>query len=156
MPLRPGHGGRRGVDQHRGGGDRSDVSADVKLSANWMAAGRPPGRGCRLYETVRAVGMELCPALGIAIPVGKDSMSMKTVWQHRRVSGRDGRPLSLIVSAFAPVVDVRRTLTPQLRARCQATPTLVLIDLGRGSNRLGVGAGAGLSTDRRRAGRRCR
>ncbi len=108
----------------------------VRLSANWMAAAGHPGEDARLYETVRAVGMELCPALGIAIPVGKDSMSMKTVW-----SGPEGQramtaPLSLIVSAFAPVGDVRRTLTPQLRTD-QGETDLILIDLGAGRNRLG-------------------
>ena len=108
----------------------------VRLSANWMAAAGHPGEDARLYDTVRAVGMELCPALGIAIPVGKDSMSMKTVW-----SGPDGQramtaPLSLIVSAFAPVGDVRRTLTPQLRTD-QGETDLILIDLGAGKNRLG-------------------
>ncbi|WP_296809808.1 phosphoribosylformylglycinamidine synthase, partial [Thiocapsa sp.] len=94
----------------------------------------------RLYATVRAVGLELCPALGIAIPVGKDSMSMKTVWE-----GAAGRrhemsaPLSLIVSAFAPVLDVRATLTPQLRTD-QGDTDLILIDLGQGRNRLGGSA----------------
>ncbi|MDJ0738096.1 MAG: phosphoribosylformylglycinamidine synthase [Gammaproteobacteria bacterium] len=112
---------------------------DVKLSANWMAAAGYPGEDARLYDTVRAVGMELCPALGIAVPVGKDSMSMRTVWQ-----GDDGEremtaPLSLIVSAFAPVDDVRRTLTPQLRSDA-GDSDLVLIDLGRGRNRLGGSA----------------
>ena len=110
---------------------------DIKLSANWMAAAGHPGEDARLYETVRAVGMELCPALGIAIPVGKDSMSMKTVWE-----GPDGArrsmtaPLSLIVSAFAPVTDARATLTPWLRTDLGDTD-LILIDLGQGKNRLG-------------------
>lgn len=110
---------------------------DIKLSANWMAATGHPGEDARLYDTVHAVGMELCEALGIAIPVGKDSMSMKTVWQ-----GPDGdqremtAPLSLIVSAFAPVADVHRTLTPQLRTD-EGDSDLILIDLGRGQNRLG-------------------
>ncbi|NEX20443.1 phosphoribosylformylglycinamidine synthase [Thiorhodococcus mannitoliphagus] len=110
---------------------------DIKLSANWMAAAGHPGEDARLYDTVRAVGMELCEALGIAIPVGKDSMSMKTVWQG---AGGDRcemtSPLSLIVSAFAPVADVRRTLTPQLRTD-EGDTDLILIDLGRGQNRLG-------------------
>jgi len=117
---------------------------DIKLSANWMAAAGHPGEDARLFETVRAVGMELCPALGIAIPVGKDSMSMKTVWQ--RPDGAQTAmtaPLSLIVSAFAPVTDVRRTLTPQLRAAAGESlhdSVLVLIDLGRGGDRLGGSA----------------
>jgi phosphoribosylformylglycinamidine synthase len=109
---------------------------DIRLSANWMAAAGHPGEDAALYDTVRAVGRELCPALGISIPVGKDSMSMATRWQQ------DGRqqavvaPLSLIVSAFAPSPDARRTLTPQLRTDLGETE-LILIDLGRGRNRLG-------------------
>jgi phosphoribosylformylglycinamidine synthase len=89
----------------------------VNLSANWMAAPAIPGDGADLYAAVQAVGMELCPALGITIPVGKDSMSMSTTWKDP-TSGADRRvtaPISLIVSAFAPVADVRLTLTPQLR-----------------------------------------
>ncbi|PZR07003.1 MAG: phosphoribosylformylglycinamidine synthase [Archangium gephyra] len=90
---------------------RIEKPGDVKLSANWMAAAGAPGEDARLYEAVKAVGAELCPALGIAIPVGKDSMSMRTVWDGKTVVA----PVSLIVSAFAPVVDVRKTLTPELR-----------------------------------------
>jgi len=109
----------------------------VKLSANWMAACGEPGEDADLYATVRAVGLELCPALGISIPVGKDSLSMRTQWQ-----GADGTlrkvtsPVSLIVSAFATLTDVRGTLTPQLD-RDEADTTLVLIDLGRGQCRMG-------------------
>jgi len=116
-----------------------DRLGDVKLSANWMAAAGHPGEDARLYETVQAVGMEFCPALGIAIPVGKDSMSMKTVWQQGDERREMAAPLSLIVSAFAPVGDVRRTLTPQLRTDLGDTD-LVLIDLGRGRNRMGGSA----------------
>jgi phosphoribosylformylglycinamidine synthase len=112
---------------------------DVKLSANWMAAAGHPGEDARLFDTVRAVGMELCPALGIAIPVGKDSLSMKTVWEEGGERGSVVAPLSLIVSAFAPVRDVRRTLTPQLRAD-RGDTDLILVDLGRGKNRLGGSA----------------
>src|SRR5262249_9531984 len=90
--------------------------SDVKLSANWMAPAGHPGEDVRLYEAVRAVGTELCPALGIAIPVGKDSLSMRTVWEDGGRKRSVTAPLSLIVSAFAPVTDVRRTLTPELRA----------------------------------------
>ena len=112
---------------------------DIKLSANWMAAAGHPGEDENLYDTVKAVGMELCPALGIAIPVGKDSMSMKTQWQdgdeHKSVTA----PLSLIVSAFAPVQDIRQTVTPELR-NDQGDTALLLIDLGRGRNRLGGSA----------------
>jgi len=108
----------------------------IKLSANWMAAAGHDGEDARLYDTVRAVGMELCPALGIAIPVGKDSMSMKTVWQDGDSRREMAAPLSLIVSAFAPVTDARRVLTPQLRLDAGDTD-LLLIDLGKGKNRLG-------------------
>ncbi|SDI60657.1 phosphoribosylformylglycinamidine synthase [Pseudomonas delhiensis] len=110
--------------------------ADIKLSANWMAAAGHPGEDARLYDTVKAVGMELCPALGITIPVGKDSMSMKTRWQDGEVEKSVTAPMSLIISGFAPVTDVRRTLTPQLRLDKGETD-LILIDLGRGKNRLG-------------------
>ncbi|MDZ7754689.1 MAG: phosphoribosylformylglycinamidine synthase [Gammaproteobacteria bacterium] len=112
---------------------------DVVLSANWMAAVGHPGEDAALYETVRAVGMELCPALGIAIPVGKDSMSMKTVWTEDGEERAVTAPLSLIVSAFAPVRDVRRTLTPALRSDCGDTD-LMVVDLGRGRCRLGASA----------------
>jgi len=112
---------------------------DVVLSANWMAAAGHPGEDVGLYEAVRAVGLELCPALGIAIPVGKDSLSMKTVWREDGEAKSVTAPLSLIVSAFAPVLDIRRTLTPELRTDLGATD-LILIDLGRGRNRLGGSA----------------
>lgn len=109
---------------------------DIKLSANWMAAAGSPDEDARLFDTVKTVGMELCPALGIAIPVGKDSLSMKTVW---RQSGQDvvmRSPLSLIITAFAPVSDIRLTLTPELRLD-KGDTRLLLIDLGQGRNRLG-------------------
>jgi phosphoribosylformylglycinamidine synthase len=136
----------------------------VNLSANWMAAPAVPGDAADLYAAVQAVGMELCPALGITIPVGKDSMSMSTVWEEKGADGAAGAqkritaPISLIVSAFAPVTDIRLTLTPQLRydlsdvgvslvdarGRTQGAPlqkigdsVLLLVDLGRGRNRLG-------------------
>ena len=112
---------------------------DIRLSANWMAAAGHAGEDARLYETVRAVGMDLCPALGIAIPVGKDSMSMRTVWRQADEERVMAAPLSLIVSAFAPVTDVRRTLTPQLR-RDAGDSDLILIDLGKGRQRLGGSA----------------
>ncbi|HEX7599913.1 MAG TPA: phosphoribosylformylglycinamidine synthase, partial [Polyangia bacterium] len=112
---------------------------DVKLSANWMAAAGHPGEDARLYEAVRAAGSELAPALGIAIPVGKDSMSMSTVWHEGGKEKRVTSPLSLIVSAFAPVTDVRRALTPQLRLD-QGESELLLVDLGLGKNRLGASA----------------
>ncbi|MCA9676114.1 MAG: phosphoribosylformylglycinamidine synthase, partial [Myxococcales bacterium] len=112
---------------------------DVKLSCNWMAAAGHAGEDARLYDAVRAVGAELCPALGIAIPVGKDSMSMRTVWRDDDGDHAVVAPLSLIVSAFAPVTDVRRALTPQLRAD-RGDTRLILIDLGRAQHRLGGSA----------------
>jgi phosphoribosylformylglycinamidine synthase len=107
----------------------------ICLSANWMAAAGHPGEDAVLYDTVKAVGEELCPALGIAIPVGKDSLSMKTVWKDAHGDHAVTAPLSLIVSAFAPVRDVRGTLTPQLRTD-QGDTDVILIDLGKGKNRL--------------------
>jgi phosphoribosylformylglycinamidine synthase len=124
---------------------------DIKLSANWMAAAGHPGEDARLFETVRAVGMEFCPALGIAIPVGKDSMSMKTVWAQDGERREMAAPLSLIVSAFAPVADVRPTLTPQLRVD-RGDTDLILVDLGFGRNRLG---GSALAQVYRQLGDRC-
>lgn len=111
----------------------------IKLSANWMAAAGHPGEDENLYATVNAVGMELCPALGIAIPVGKDSMSMRTQWQEGDEQKSVTAPLSLIISGFAPVKDVRKTVTPQLRTDAGLTD-LILIDLGWGRNRLGGSA----------------
>ncbi|XQE68034.1 phosphoribosylformylglycinamidine synthase [Pseudomonas sp. P3C3] len=115
---------------------RIEKLSDIKLSANWMAAAGHPGEDARLYDTVKAVGMELCPALGITIPVGKDSMSMKTRWQDNGAEKSVTSPLSLVISGFAPVQDVRQTLTPQLRLDKGETD-LILIDLGRGQNRMG-------------------
>jgi len=112
---------------------------EVKLSANWMAAAGHPGEDAELYDTVAAVGLELCPALGLSIPVGKDSMSMKTSWEEGGQPREVVAPLSLIVSAFAPCADARATLTPQLRA-LDADTLLLLIDLGAGRNRLGGSA----------------
>ncbi|WP_425318836.1 phosphoribosylformylglycinamidine synthase [Pseudomonas nitroreducens] len=113
-----------------------DKISEIKLSANWMAAAGHPGEDARLYDTVKAVGMELCPALGITIPVGKDSMSMKTRWQDGDAEKSVTSPMSLIISGFAPVNDVRKTLTPQLRLDKGETD-LIAIDLGRGKNRMG-------------------
>ena len=108
----------------------------IKLSANWMAAAGHGDEDARLHDTVRAVGAELCPQLGIAIPVGKDSLSMRSVWPADGATATQTAPLSLIVSAFAPVTDVRQSLTPQLRTDAGAT-RLLLVDLGAGKNRLG-------------------
>ena len=107
----------------------------VKLSANWMAACGEPGEDAALYATVKAVALELCPALGISIPVGKDSLSMRTQWRDAQGAKKVTSPVSLIVTAFATLADVRGTLTPQLDAFEDST--LVLIDLGRGKNRMG-------------------
>ena len=106
----------------------------VKLSANWMAACGEPGEDAALYATVKAVGMELCPALGISIPVGKDSLSMRTQWKAGGEAKKVTSPVSLIVSAFATLSDVRGTLTPQLDHR--ADTTLLLVDLGKGQSRM--------------------
>ena len=128
----------------------------VKLSANWMAACGEPGEDAALYATVKAVGLELCPALGISIPVGKDSLSMRTQWSEpadpavgaashagrasipggsASVAKKVTSPVSLIVTAFATLADVRGTLTPQLNATDDTS--LLLVDLGRGQNRMG-------------------
>ncbi|MEJ2535175.1 MAG: phosphoribosylformylglycinamidine synthase, partial [Gammaproteobacteria bacterium] len=110
--------------------------SDVRLSANWMAAAGEPGQDAVLFDTVRAVAMELCPALGIAIPVGKDSLSLKTVWSTDEGERRVVAPVSLVASAFAPVRDARRVLTPLLELD-QGPTRLLLVDLGAGRNRLG-------------------
>ncbi len=110
--------------------------ADVRLSANWMAAAGSPGEDAVLYDTVRALGQTLCPELGIAIPVGKDSMSMRMRWRENGEEHAVLAPLSLIISAFAPVGDARRTLDPQLRLDAGET-VLVLVDLSAGRHRLG-------------------
>ena len=107
----------------------------VNLSANWMAAPALAGDGADLFAAVHAVGMELCPALGITIPVGKDSMSMSTVWKDGAGQKRVSAPISLIVSAFAPCTDIRLSLTPQLVHDQESV--LLLVDLGRGKDRLG-------------------
>jgi len=118
--------------------DIGDVS-NVKLSANWMAAAGHPGEDAALFEAVQAVGLELAPALGIAIPVGKDSLSMKTKWHDEQGDKQVTAPVSLVVSSFASVRDVRKTLTPELR--CDAGETdLLFIDLGAGKNRMGGSA----------------
>ena len=115
--------------------------SDIKLSANWMCAAGHPGEDEKLFRTVETIGMELCPALGITIPVGKDSMSMRTAWQQQ---GQDKAledkavtaPMSVVISAFAPVLDVRKTVTPQLQTDIDSD--LLLIDLAPGQQRLGA------------------
>ena len=114
--------------------------SEVKLSANWMAAANHEGDDAALYETVKAVGMELCPALGIAIPVGKDSMSMKSVWRDQNDHERSvTSPVSCVISAFAPVVDVNKTITPAMSSGFENS-SLILIDLSGGKQRLGCSA----------------
>ena len=117
--------------------------SDIFLSANWMAAAGYEGEDAALFDTVKAVGEELCPQLGIAIPVGKDSLSMKTVWDQKTDNGTSHHemtaPLSLLITGFAIVEDVRKTLTPQLRTD-KGDSDLILIDLGKGKNRLAASA----------------
>jgi phosphoribosylformylglycinamidine synthase len=124
---------------------------DVVLSANWMAACGHAGEDAKLYDTVRAVAMDLCPALGLAIPVGKDSLSMKTVWRDGGDERAVTAPLSLVVSAFAAVTDVRRTLTPTLRSDAGESE-LWLVDLAGGRLRLG---GSALAQVHGQLGREC-
>jgi len=108
----------------------------IRLSANWMAACGEPGEDADLYATVRAVGVELCASLGLTIPVGKDSLSMRTAWQDAAGDHSVIAPVSVIISAFAPVQDARATLTPELNLRQPSR--LLLIDLGAGKDRLGA------------------
>jgi phosphoribosylformylglycinamidine synthase len=122
---------------------RIEKLGDIRLSANWMAAAGAPGEDEQLFRTVEAVGMELCPELGITIPVGKDSMSMQTRWQEDGKDKSVTAPLSLIITGVAPVTDVRKTVTPQLRTEMNGEKVetdLILVDLGRGQNRLGGSA----------------
>ncbi|HEX6136309.1 MAG TPA: phosphoribosylformylglycinamidine synthase, partial [Casimicrobiaceae bacterium] len=113
--------------------------SDVKLSANWMAAAGAPGEDAALYDTVRAVALEFCIPLGLSIPVGKDSLSMRTTWREEGVDKSVTAPVSLIVSAFAPIDDARACLTPLLRFDRGAT-ALVHLDLADGRRRLGGSA----------------
>jgi phosphoribosylformylglycinamidine synthase len=113
----------------------------IKLSANWMAAAGHGNEDAALFDTVKAVGMELCPQLGISIPVGKDSLSMRTRWEDGDGNKQVTAPLSLVITAFAPCADIRKTLTPQLQRDSDVGETeLLLIDLGQGHNRLGASA----------------
>ncbi|GAM55781.1 phosphoribosylformylglycinamidine synthase [Vibrio ishigakensis] len=120
------------------GTDIGDIKR-IKLSANWMSPAGHPGEDAGLYEAVKAVGEELCPALGLTIPVGKDSMSMKTKWNENGEDKEVTSPLSLVITAFGRVEDVRKTVTPQLRTD-KGDSSLVLVDLGNGQNRLGATA----------------
>jgi phosphoribosylformylglycinamidine synthase len=112
-----------------------DDISDLKLSANWMAPAGHAGEDAALFATVKAVGMELCPQLGVSIPVGKDSMSMKTVWNDNGENKAVTSPISLVVTAFSATPDARKTLTPQLQTNVDSK--LILIDLGAGKNRMG-------------------
>ena len=112
-----------------------DDLSNLKLSANWMAPAGHAGEDAAMYATVKAVGMELCPQLGISIPVGKDSMSMKTVWDDKGEKKAVTSPISLVVTAFATTADARKTLTPQLQT--DVPSKLIAIDLGVGKNRMG-------------------
>lgn len=112
---------------------------NIKLSANWMSAANEPGQNENLYRTVQAIGMDFCPELGLTIPVGKDSMSMKSTWENKGKRKQVTAPLSLIISAFGRVKDIRKTLTPQLQTD-EGTSELWLIDLGQRKNRLGGSA----------------
>jgi phosphoribosylformylglycinamidine synthase len=117
------------------GTDIGDLNR-IKLSANWMSPAGHPGEDAGLYEAVKAIGEELCPALGLTIPVGKDSMSMKTQWQENGEDKSVTSPMSLIITAFGAVEDIRKTVTPQLRTDLGDT-RIVAIDLSKGKNRLG-------------------
>ncbi|WP_423823357.1 phosphoribosylformylglycinamidine synthase [Salinisphaera sp. SPP-AMP-43] len=119
---------------------RIDELTDIRLSANWMAACGDAAEDARLYDTVRAVGDELCSELGLAIPVGKDSLSMRARWESESGSRTMSAPVSLVVSAFAPTLSARATLTPQLVAPAELETRLILADLGAGRNRLGGSA----------------
>lgn len=118
---------------------RIDDMGRINLSANWMASPNNKGDGADLYEAVQAIGMDLCPKLGITIPVGKDSMSMSTVWEDEKGKHNVTAPISVVISAFAPVADVRGTLTPVLQKKASR---LLLVDLARGKNRLGASIAA--------------
>lgn len=116
-----------------------DDMGRINLSANWMASPNYEGDGADLYEAVQSIGMELCPELGITIPVGKDSMSMSTVWEDEKGKHNVTAPISVVISAFAPVADARITLTPVLQKK---TSRLLLVDLARGKNRMGASIAA--------------
>ena len=116
-----------------------DSLGEIRLSANWMAAVNHPGEDAALFDAVKAVGLELCPQLDISIPVGKDSLSMQTVWSDGEQPQRTVAPVSLVITGFARVSDVRRTLTPQLRLD-RGDSDLWLIDLGASRDRLGASA----------------
>jgi phosphoribosylformylglycinamidine synthase len=126
-----------GTDIAGSDGDRLNR---IKLSANWMSPAGHPGEDAGLYEAVKAIGEELCPALGLTIPVGKDSMSMKTKWQDNGEEKSVTSPMSLIITAFGVVEDIRKTVTPELRTDqggSNEETRIVAIDLSKGKQRLG-------------------
>ncbi|WP_298769245.1 phosphoribosylformylglycinamidine synthase [uncultured Shewanella sp.] len=108
----------------------------IKLSANWMSAADHPGEGAGLYEAVKAIGEELCPELSLTIPVGKDSMSMRTAWQDGSEQKAVTSPMSLVITAFGRVQDIRHTVTPELRTD-KGDSAILLVDLGAEQPRLG-------------------
>ncbi|KAF9096104.1 hypothetical protein BGX27_001174 [Mortierella sp. AM989] len=112
----------------------------IRMSANWMAAPDHEGEGSRLYEAVQAIGLDLCPALGISIPVGKDSMSMKMKWKQDGEQIEVTAPLALNITGFGPVDDIHKTFTPELITNLGEPTVLVLIDLADGKERLGGSA----------------
>lgn len=112
--------------------------SDIKLSANWMSASGNETEDYNLFKTVQAVGEEFCPALNLTIPVGKDSLSMRTLWEEKGKGKSVTSPVSLIISAFAPVDNINKTLTPQLNT--DEKSTLIFIDLAEGKTRLGGSA----------------
>ncbi len=116
-----------------------DALGEIRLSANWMAAVNHPGEDAALFDAVKAVGMELCPALDISIPVGKDSLSMQAIWHDGEMEQHTVSPVSLVITGFARVSDVRRTLTPQIKLD-RGPSDLWLVDLGGGRDRLGGSA----------------
>lgn len=131
----------RGPKMRRGDGDKLGGMGRIGLSANWMAAVNHPGEAAGLYEAVHAIGMELCPALGVSIPVGKDSTSMKAAWEERGVKKSVTAPMTVVISAFAPVEDVRSTWTPTLRRFEDVGETILMyVDLADGHKALGGSA----------------
>lgn len=129
-----------GAADIKGGSTLGDLQR-VKLSANWMAAVNHPGEGAALFEAVQAIGMEMCPELGISIPVGKDSTSMKASWKHNGVDKSVTAPVSVVVSAFTVVENIARTWTPQLRRVEDVGETILMfVDLAQGHMAMGGSA----------------
>lgn len=139
--LHPAASGRMAIAEAITNIAAADIAhiTDIKLSANWMADASYPGDDAALYATVQAVATEMCRRLGLVIPVGKDSLSMRCVWQDEQAGKQQViAPVSLIISAAAAVQDIRHTLTPQCHCDPAVETTFLLIDLGKGQNRLGA------------------